>query len=384
MKWSNLIKFMWLSVGSMPCWMPVALETRRGPTAVCLSPTSSCAAHSILEDTVFEKTAPSLDKTWALTHKDHRAIRDLAAARQFGSYQLVGHLGKGGMGEVYEVVDPAKKERLALKAIAAAAATPESVKRFDIEAHVLTQLGGRNRAIVQIREYIKGPNPFIVMEKLNGKNLEEILKAEQEKGKEALPKNQVIEIGVQTAGALEYVHTAPIVGEDKNIYAGGVVHRDVKPANLFWENGRVVLTDFGLARVPGTPDTLAEGEIAGTPAYMPPEQWQGSRVDARTDVYALGAVLFYLANGYPVYKGKSTVELMNKINRHQREPYRAAVPEELRRVIDKAMAPQMEDRFQSAGEMAEALAALQGRKASAPKNRIKMYLPEAELFEMAA
>ncbi|NOU33565.1 MAG: serine/threonine protein kinase, partial [Polyangiaceae bacterium] len=204
------------------------------------------------------------------------------------TYRIVRLLGRGGMGAVYEATQEPLGRRVALKLITGAV-DPVSVARFRREAQSAAQLGHPN--IVPVTDYREPPGgePFLVMDLLPGRSLAEELRA---RGR--LPAAEVRAIARQVLDALAAAHAA------------GVVHRDIKPANLMLVpvaglSDVVKVLDFGVAHIDGQARVTQDGALVGTPRYMAPEQAFGGAVDARVDLYALGATLFHALTGRPPF-----------------------------------------------------------------------------------
>jgi serine/threonine protein kinase len=222
-----------------------------------------------------------------------------------GSYRLLSRIGQGGMSQVYVAEHTRLGRRVAVKVLRSdLARRPTAVTRFLREARIASRI--RHVNIVQLEDLIEpdGSSPGLVMELLAGRSLRDILRSER-----ALPPAQVLDIGVQVASALEAIH------------AKGVLHRDLTPGNIFVcddrdvVDGWIKLLDFGAAkmftavspRMGAVRDehVTAEGTIIGTPGYMSPEQAGGTVIDARTDLYSLGVLLYELISGEPVVRGKT-------------------------------------------------------------------------------
>jgi serine/threonine protein kinase len=221
-------------------------------------------------------------------------------------YQILGHLGTGGMGEVYRALDNKLQREVALKVLPKAfAQDPERLARFRREAQVLAQLNHVNIAAIYNLEQ-SGETHFLVMELALGETLRDKIREQgtgnrEQKG--GIPLEEALEICKQIAAGLECAHEKPIV------------HRDLKPANIkVSSEGVVKILDFGLARAfagdnassdPADSPTLsamtAPGTILGTAAYMSPEQARGKKVDKRTDIWALGCVLYELLTGQQAF-----------------------------------------------------------------------------------
>jgi eukaryotic-like serine/threonine-protein kinase len=217
---------------------------------------------------------------------------------RLGHYAVVRKLGEGGMGVVYAALDERLERNVALKTMSSLVADDTARKRFWREARAAASVNHPN--ICQIYEIGEDAGElFIAMELLEGEALSDRLRRGPMKVSEA------ISIGLEVLAALSALH------------ARGVVHRDLKPSNVFITRFGVKLLDFGLARPPmerafspGTALTLT-GIVMGTPHYMAPEQVAGEAVDARTDLFAAGAIIFELLAGRPAFSGRTMVEILH-------------------------------------------------------------------------
>jgi eukaryotic-like serine/threonine-protein kinase len=264
---------------------------------------------------------------------------------RLGRYQIEAELGRGSMSIVYEALDPHISRRLAVKVLRERYARDvRSRQRFLREAR---SAGGLNHPnIVTVFDVGQSEGlPYLVMERLQGENLENYLEA----GKSPTPR-QVIEIGIQLAGALNYAHER------------GVVHRDIKPSNIYLdqETGLVKLVDFGIAaidkRLPGS--NADDDIITGTPRYMAPEQIQGGKPDRRSDLYALGVVLYRLLAGKLPFDADPIEQLIHQIisqNPPRLEPLHDKTPVELIELVNRLLAKQPEARYQDAALVLEEL-----------------------------
>ena len=268
-------------------------------------------------------------------------------------------LGEGGMGSVYAAVHQRTAARVAIKILHEEhAREPEIVARFLSEGRAANLVGHPGAVAILDDGLMQGGIPYLVMELLEGESVEAL--AERLGG--TLPLPLVARIGT---GALEVIAAA---------HARGIVHRDLKPENLFLlRNGGVKVLDFGLARLwqgPSSGRMTQAGVPMGTPAFMPPEQalahWD--RVDARSDVYSLGATLFTLLTNRLVHEGSTVPEIVVLTTTRPASPirtYAPSLPEPLARVIDRALAFRREDRWPDASVMLEAWrAAIAGGGAS--------------------
>jgi formylglycine-generating enzyme required for sulfatase activity/predicted Ser/Thr protein kinase len=260
---------------------------------------------------------------------------------KFGKYKIVEEVGRGGFAAVYKAVDTTLDRTVALKVLAPHLLwDPTFVQRFQREAKVAANLDHSNIVTIYEVGQIEGVY-FIAMQFLEGRTLSQILEAE-----EALPISRAQAIIEQLTSALDYAH------------AHGFVHRDVKPSNVMVAaDGRATLTDFGLVKAGEGTQLTASGMVFGTPEYMSPEQAEGKKLDARSDIYSLGVVLFAMLAGRAPFMADTTPAVMYK---HVHEPppldeLPSDLPQGVVAVVEKALAKRREDRFASAGEMVVAL-----------------------------
>ena len=262
-----------------------------------------------------------------------------AVGSTLGPYRILAEIGSGAMGDVYRARDSRLDRELALKVLPSAFTNDaERVARFRREAKAASGLNHLN--IVTIYEIGQVDEIwFIAQELIEGVTLRERLSS----GK--LPMQEAIEIGFQCAMALEAAHRA------------GIVHRDIKPENVMVRpDGVVKIVDFGLARIGEagqmSPHATQVGSVIGTPRYMSPEQARGEKLDARSDIFSLGAVLFEMVYGYPAFPGASTAEVFAALL--DSRPV-AVAGRGLGAVLSKALAKDREGRYCTIREFAEDL-----------------------------
>ena len=261
-------------------------------------------------------------------------------------YELIRRLAKGGMAEVWEAEDTILTRPVAVKILLPhLAADDQFVERFRREAVAAARLSHPH--IVSIYDTCASEDcEAIVMELVRGHTLRTTL---DDAG--ALPVRQAVEIAIQAADALSHAH------------ANGLIHRDVKPGNiLLSDDGRVLVTDFGIAKAAEATSDLTEvGQVVGTAKYLSPEQVQGKPLDARSDVYALGIVLYEMLCGRVPFSGEnSTSTALARITTDALRPrqIRAGIPRGVEDVVLKAMARDPDQRFQSAAALRGSLLAL--------------------------
>ena len=216
----------------------------------------------------------------------------------FGSYSLLERLGVGARAEVFRAERRGKPGAVALKRVLAGAAHDASTHAVLFEEATLLGRLDHPGIVKALDHGMVSGVPFVVYELVDGSDLGGVATRAREKGV-ALPVAFVLAVGMQVAEALSYVH-----GTRDDQSSGGIVHRDIGPSNiLVGRDGAVKICDFGIAKVRGRNSTTGVGEIKGTVRYMSPEQVHGQELDARSDLYALGAVMLELLARRPLYEG---------------------------------------------------------------------------------
>ncbi len=270
------------------------------------------------------------------------------STRKIGKYDVIERLGRGGMAEVFRAYQSSLDRYVAIKVLHAFLADdPEFKSRFEREAQNVAKL--RHPNIVQVYDFEYDPageSYYMVMELIDGPTLKDRINtlAEQDR---LLEIGDVVRIVREAAGALAYAHSR------------NMIHRDVKPANLMIDHDeRVVLTDFGIAKIVTGAQFTATGGMVGTPAYMAPEQGLGEAGDERSDLYSLGIILFQLLSGHLPYDAETPLAT---ILRHLNTPtpsvrqFNPNISESMDRIVQKAIAKEAADRYQTAAEFIDDL-----------------------------
>ncbi len=279
-------------------------------------------------------------------------IEDPLIGQSFLHYSIIRRLGSGGMGVVYEAQDAQLDRRVALKFLPAEMAhDSQLLERFQREARAASALNHPNICTVHAIEQHQG-RPFIVMELLEGQTLAEKM------NRQPMPMETLLPLAAQIADALESAH------------AKGVVHRDIKPANLFLtDRGQLKVLDFGLARISQGPEMpqpehgatqaigsglTSPGVAVGTISYMSPEQARGQLVDARTDIFSTGTVLYQMATGVLPFQGDTSAVIFDAILNRDPAPageVNPALPADFVRILDKCIEKDRNLRCQTATEL---------------------------------
>ncbi len=271
---------------------------------------------------------------------------------KLGRFGILRVIGRGGMGVVLYAHDPHLDRDVAVKVIDPRLAGNEVARqRFCREARSAAAVTHENLvAVYQVDEDEASGLPYLVMQLVSGESLEQRLKRVG-----SLSVTEVARLGMQAAAGLAAAH------------AGGLIHRDIKPANILLESGtdRVKLTDFGLAYAAEDVKLTRSGFIAGSPLYMAPEQARGEAIDHRADLFSLGSVLYEAAVGHPPFEAKTPLAVLRRICDDTPPPLHRvnpAIPRWLSQTVERLLAKNPDDRYQSACEVAETFAAALARE----------------------
>jgi eukaryotic-like serine/threonine-protein kinase len=289
----------------------------------------------------------------------------LGPGTRLGPYEIQSAIGAGGMGEVHRARDARLQRDVAIKVLPAGfSSDPDRLARFEQEARAAAALNHPNiLAVYDIGSHDGAP--YIVSELLDGQTLRERL------GSGPLPVRKALEYAIQVARGLAAAHEK------------GIVHRDLKPDNVFvTTDGRVKILDFGLAKLterepvgaavsalPTTPPVTVAGMVLGTVGYMAPEQVRGLAADARTDIFAFGALLYEMLSGRRAFGGGTTIDVMTAILKEDPADLPAAersMPPALLRIIDRCLEKSPGARFQTATDLAFALEGVSTHSGTAP------------------
>src|ERR1700726_4188489 len=279
----------------------------------------------------------------------------ILSGKRLGPYEILSGIGAGGMGEVYRAKDTRLNRIVAIKVLPSHLAhSPELRERFEREARTIASLNHPHICTLYDVGHQDGTD-YLVMEYLEGETLAQRLI------KGPLPLDQVLQYAIEIADALDKAHRK------------GVTHRDLKPGNIMLTKSGTKLLDFGLAKLkqevapanvqlsqlPTANDPLtAQGAIVGTLQYMAPEQVEGKEVDARTDIFAFGAVVYEMATGKRAFEGKSQASVIAKILETDPPPISSLqpmTPPALNRVVQKCLAKEPDKRWQAASDVCDEL-----------------------------
>ncbi|MGD0437615.1 MAG: serine/threonine-protein kinase, partial [Bryobacteraceae bacterium] len=273
----------------------------------------------------------------------------LAPGTRLGPYEILAPIGAGGMGEVYRAKDTKLKREAALKVLPDSfAADPDRMSRFQREAQVLAALNHPNIVTIYDIDACEGVD-FIAMEYVSGRTLDRLIP------RHGMKTAEFLRCAVQIADALAAAHAA------------GIVHRDLKPGNIMVaDSGLVKVLDFGLAKLTEktgpeeatetmSPPLTEEGQILGTVAYMSPEQAQGLKLDARSDIFSFGAVLYEMLTGRRAFSGDTNMSTLAAILNREPQPLAATTPRELNRIVTRCLRKDPARRLQTMADLKVAL-----------------------------
>lgn len=291
-------------------------------------------------------TSSRLLAEWAYRGLDSASM-PLTPKTRLGTYEILGSLGAGGMGEVYRAKDLRLGREVAVKVLPEeVASSPDRLARFEREARTVAGLNHPNIVTLFSVEEENGTR-FLTMELVEGETLSKLVTP-------GLPLSRILELSIPLTDALVAAHEK------------GVIHRDLKPGNVMvTREGRVKVLDFGLAKIAADEDSAApksiagtvdlplsgDGQILGTVPYMAPEQIRGETVDARSDLFALGIILYELATGRRPFSGATLADVSSSILRDTPEPLsrvRGDLPGDLARIVDRCLEKNPRERAQSA------------------------------------
>jgi len=310
-------------------------------------PNNKNVFNSKIKDKVPPADAPTQTATPSQIEQDLKqrlVASSLSIGQQFGSYQIIRLLGKGGMGEVYEAKHLDSGRRVALKVLSQALRTQTDRERFLREGRLTASINHPNSIYIYGTEEIDG-TPVIAMELVSGGTLKEQVK---EKG--PLPVEEAVDAIIQIIEGLEVAHAA------------GILHRDIKPSNCFIDaEGKVKIGDFGLSI-----STLARaetqltttGSFLGTPAFSSPEQLRGEEFDVRSDIYSVGATLYYLLTGLAPFEETNVIRLVSRIIEKTPDALRRirpGIPKSLEATVLRCLEKKRSARFSCYSELKKAL-----------------------------
>jgi predicted Ser/Thr protein kinase len=275
------------------------------------------------------------------------APKPVVNANMIGRYEVLGELGRGAMGVVYKGLDPRINRVVAIKTILAANLSAESLEKYKRRFMVEAQAAGKlvHPGIVGVHDVTEDAagQPCLVIEFVEGVGLDKWMEGERPSVDESL------RVLIEIARALDHAH------------ANGVVHRDVKPANiLITKSGQPKVSDFGIAKLSGVQLT-STGQLVGTPAFMSPEQFTGAAIDARSDIFSLGAMAYLMLTGERAFPAETVTALSFKVVHVEPIPARQmnpALPAPLDGILAKCLAKSPDQRYQTCGELVEELRAV--------------------------
>lgn len=295
--------------------------------------------------------------------------------QHIGRYEILLELGRGAMGAVYQARDPQIDRTVAIKVILTQGLPPKDLENYKQRFYREARAAGKmsHPGIVTIHDIAEDESghPYLVMEFVEGSTLEDIVETYRGRG-EQMPLDQALGIAIQVANALDYAHKR------------GVVHRDVKPANvLVTREGIAKIADFGIAKVSGVSLTQT-GSFLGTPAFMSPEQFSGGTIEARSDLFSLGAMLYWMFTGQQPFGGDTLTTVSFRIVFTYPIPATVAnphLPPDLQTVLMRCLAKNPDERYASCRDLAEDLEAI---KLGKPIKATPLPLQEATIVNAPA
>jgi len=297
-------------------------------------------------DRMSARTATTLTSggdTKGLSFQGLPFTQQLVAGRRFGPYEIQSRLGAGGMSVVFTAHDHVLDRQVAIKFLSSELENSKSARqRFLREAKSAAAVEHDFIVPIYSADEVDG-YPFLVMSLIEGQSLQQRIDEPT-----TIPVEQTVRIGIQITKGLEAFHSR------------GLVHRDLKPSNILLQkpDGRVRITDFGLAKCTDDNQLTKSGTVLGTPNYMSPEQALGQQVDFRSDLYGLGAVLYACVTGRAPFEGPTSLQILNQLreNKPQRIlDLKPETPDWLVKVIEKLMARDPDRRYHTAAEIIDAL-----------------------------
>jgi serine/threonine protein kinase len=291
---------------------------------------------------------PDIYKRYEPYYESTTSSRKGLTGTMLGKYSVIEPLGRGGMAEVYKAFQPGLARYVAIKVIHDHLVDDEEfLERFESEAMAVSNL--RHPHIVQVFDFDRDENCYyMVMEFIDGPTLESIIKDYRDKN-QFFPLDEALKIFKALADAIDHAHSR------------GLIHRDLKPSNiLFTPRERLVLTDFGIARINNVPSYTTANAIVGTPAYMAPEQAKGEPVTIQSDIYSMGVILYELATGHLPFEGDTPLAIILKLvdgTPLLPTQFNPDLPSAVEQVILKAIHRFPSERYNNAGELVQALEA---------------------------
>jgi len=277
-----------------------------------------------------------------MSESDEKSITELGIPKTLGNYEVVGRIGRGGMGDIYKAVQKSLNRIVALKVLSPQMCrSDEFSKRFDTEAKAISMLQHQN--IVSIFEYGEEHGlKYFAMQYVDGEDMGKRLMT-----KKQLAVPEIIDYAKQICRGLKYAHSR------------NIIHRDIKPQNILIDKNNVCrLTDFGIAKIFAETNITMTGMAVGTPEYMSPEQAEGDELDEQTDIYSLGIVIYEMLTKKPPFTGSNPVAIAYKQVHELPVPpsaLRKDTPKRLELIVLKALKKNRMERYKSVKELLENL-----------------------------